>query len=91
MSTARVAGKAVVNQLGRVVMSVESEQNRPNEFGFAGAATAPEPAKDAEPVAPEEADGESAAVPSDDITGSITEAMQQSTEHSDDDEESGAG
>jgi hypothetical protein len=73
-------------------MSVESEQNRPNEFGFAGAATAPEPAKDAEPVAPvEEADAESAAVPSGDITGSITEAMKQSTEHGDDDEESGAG
>ena len=70
-------------------MSVESEQNRPNEFGFAGAATAPEPAKTAEPV--EQVDAESIAVPSGDLTGSITEAIEQVKKHGDEDEESGAG
>ena len=47
-------------------MTVESESNEPNEFGFAGGATAPQPEPDREPT--EHVDAERIAVPSDDLT-----------------------
>ena len=59
-------------------MTAESESNQPNEYGFAGGATAPEPMKTPEPI--EEVDGESVAVPAGDLTGAITEAIDELTE-----------
>jgi hypothetical protein len=53
----------------------EQEQNEPNEFGFAGAATAPEPER-----AKGEGFGEKIAVPSGDLTGAITAAIDEVTE-----------
>jgi hypothetical protein len=63
-------------------MTVESESNRPNEFGYAGAATAPQPEPTREPV--EEVDGESIAVPSGDLTGAISDAIDEMTQRDDD-------
>lgn len=51
--------------------------NEPNEFGFAGEPTAPQPG----PVG--DVDGESIAIPSGDITTAVTEAIE---ELSDDDD-----
>ncbi|MCO8272460.1 hypothetical protein M1L60_17840 [Actinoplanes sp. TRM 88003] len=53
----------------------EQEQDEPNEFGFAGGATAPEPVKE-----PAEGYGENIAVPAGDLTGAITEAIEEATE-----------
>ena len=53
------------------------ETNEPNEFGFGGGATAPQP----EPAA--EGYGENIAVPAGDITGAITEAIEEFTDHDD--------
>jgi hypothetical protein len=64
-------------------MTVESQSNEPNEFGFAGGATAPEPEPTMEPI--EEVEGESVAIPAGDITGAITESIDELTEHNDDD------
>jgi hypothetical protein len=64
-------------------MTVESESDQPNEFGFAGGATAPQPKPTRESI--EEVEGESIAVPAGDITGAITEAIDELTEHNDDD------
>jgi hypothetical protein len=63
-------------------MTVESESDQPNEFGFAGGATAPQPKPTGESI--EEVEGESIAVPASDITGAITEAIDELTEHNDD-------
>ncbi|WP_433370749.1 hypothetical protein ACQPZX_46090 [Actinoplanes sp. CA-142083] len=66
-------------------MTSESrETDQPNEFGFSGGATAPEPKADHRPV--EEVDGESIAVPAGDLTGAISEAIEEATEgrHHDD-------
>ena len=48
------------------------EPNEPNEFGFAGAATGPEPNLSEEP----ESEGEEIAVPAGDITGAIVSAIE---------------
>ncbi len=48
------------------------ETDEPNEFGFAGAATAPQP----EPETTHEDFGEEIAVPAGDLTGSIVAAME---------------
>ncbi|MEU8815675.1 hypothetical protein [Actinoplanes sp. NPDC048796] len=53
----------------------ETEQNEPNEFGFAGAGTAPQPERE-----PAEGFGESIAVPAGDLTGSIVEAIEEAAE-----------
>ncbi|XVV12088.1 hypothetical protein ACQP2X_45955 [Actinoplanes sp. CA-131856] len=62
----------------------ETEQDEPNEFGFAGGATAPQPVKDVP-----EGYGESIAVPAGDLTGSIVEAIEEVAEgrhhHNDED------
>ncbi|WP_127498181.1 hypothetical protein [Actinoplanes solisilvae] len=55
--------------------SREQEQDEPNQFGFAGGATAPEPIKE-----PAEGYGESIAVPAGDLTEAITEAIDEVTE-----------
>ena len=75
-------------------MTAESDAERPNEYGFAGEATAPEPeaATEDQPrgetrpsdreagdrIAP--VDGERIAVPSGDLTGAITNALDDSVE-----------
>ncbi|AGL21047.1 hypothetical protein [Actinoplanes sp. N902-109] len=56
----------------------ESEGNRPNEHGFSGGATAPEPRPDREPG--EQVDGEAIAVPAGDITGAVSEAIEEATD-----------
>jgi hypothetical protein len=48
------------------------ESDEPNEFGFAGDATAPQP----EPETADEGFGESIAVPAGDLTGAIVAAME---------------
>jgi hypothetical protein len=63
-------------------MTVESESDQPNEFGFGGGATAPQPRTD-EPSAP---DGESIAVPAGDITGAVSDAIEDIS-HGDDAQE----
>ncbi len=60
-------------------MTVESESNHPNEFGFAGGATTPEPER--EPA--EESDAERVAVPSDDLTGAISDGLGEATQGDD--------
>ena len=68
-------------------MTTESrETNQPNEYGFAGDATAPQPEPDRTPV--EEVDGERIAVPAGDLTGAITHAIDDMTERRDEDEDS---
>jgi hypothetical protein len=62
-------------------MTVESESNRPNEFGFAGGATAPTPEPTGTPA--ESVDGESIAIPADDLTGAISQAIEELTTHQD--------
>ena len=64
-------------------MTSERETDQPNEFGFAGGATAPEPEPDHR--TPEEVDGESIAVPAGDLTGAITHAIEEATDRHDDD------
>ncbi|GGQ41467.1 hypothetical protein [Couchioplanes azureus] len=63
-------------------MTVESEEHRPNEYGFSGAATAPEPERAPEPAG--KVDGESIAVPAGDITGAVSEAIEDATTRDDD-------
>ena len=61
------------------------EPNEPNEFGFAGAATGPEPNLSEDEVS----EGEEIAVPAGDITGAIVSAIEghhDEDEHSDDKE-----
>jgi hypothetical protein len=58
------------------------EANEPNEYGFAGDATAPEPERETKPA--EGADGERVAVPAGDLTGAITGALEDSLVRDDD-------
>jgi hypothetical protein len=53
------------------------ESDRPNEFGFAGAGTAPQPQRTQETGG---VDGESIAVPAGDITGAVTDAIEETVE-----------
>jgi hypothetical protein len=55
--------------------SRETEQDEPNEFGFAGGATAPQPEKE-----PDEGYGESIAIPAGDLTGAVSDAIEEATE-----------
>ena len=64
-------------------MSVESESDQPNEYGFGGAATAPQPRTD-EPD--RDVDGEGVAVPAGDITGAVSDAIEDMS-HGDDAQE----
>jgi len=65
-------------------MTSERETDQPNEFGFAGGATAPEPEPDRRTA--EEVDGESIAVPAGDLTGAITHAIEDATDRDDDED-----
>ncbi|MCU7726761.1 hypothetical protein ODJ79_23775 [Actinoplanes sp. KI2] len=66
-------------------MTSERETDQPNEFGFSGGATAPQPEPDHRKA--EDVDGESIAVPSGDLTGAITHAIEDATEHRHDEDE----
>ena len=66
-------------------MTSERETDQPNEFGFSGGATAPQPEPDHRPA--EEVDGESIAVPAGDLTGAITHAIDEATDRRHDDDE----
>jgi len=57
------------------------EPNEPNEFGFAGAATGPEP----NPSEEKESEGEEIAVPAGDITGAIVSAIEGDRDRDEDD------
>jgi len=59
-------------------MTVESESPEPNEFGFSGGATAPEPESERKPA--EEVGAERIAIPSDDLTGAISEGIDRATQ-----------
>ena len=67
-------------------MTSERETDQPNEFGFAGGATAPQPEPDRRTA--DQVDGESIAVPAGDLTGAITHALEEATEdhHHDEDD-----
>jgi hypothetical protein len=60
-------------------MTSERETDQPNEFGFSGGATAPEPQPDHRTA--EEVDGENIAIPAGDLTGAITHALEEAIEH----------
>jgi hypothetical protein len=64
-------------------MTVESEENRPNEYGFAGDGTAPQP----ERTSTDAVDGEDIAVPAGDLTGAITGAIDEAIDRDDKAEE----
>jgi hypothetical protein len=66
-------------------MTVESEEPQPNEFGFGGAATAPQPEPTRESA--EEVEGESIAVPAGDITGAVSDAIEDVSYNDDDNRE----
>ena len=61
------------------------EADEPNEFGFSGGATAPEPEPRRERI--EDNYGESIAVPAGDLTGSITAAIDELSGDDDDEDE----
>ena len=65
-------------------MTSERETDQPNEFGFAGGATAPQPEPDRRTA--DQVDGESIAVPDGDLTGAITHAIEEVTEHDEEDD-----
>jgi hypothetical protein len=64
-------------------MTVEPGTNEPNEHGFAGDPSGPEPAR--EPKSAEDAHGEEIAVPAGDLTGALTEALEPGRDDSRDD------
>ena len=59
-------------------MTVESETNEPNQSGFAGAASGPEPVKVTENL--DDINAESIAVPGGDLTEALSEAMEPAAE-----------
>jgi hypothetical protein len=63
------------------VMTAESESNQPNESGYAGEATAPQPEPDRKPA--EEVEAERIAVPSDDLTGAVSDGIDAATQGDD--------
>jgi hypothetical protein len=65
-------------------MTTERESDQPNEEGFAGDPTTPQP----EPIEPiEKVDGESIAVPAGDLTRPITETLEGLGGRNDDSDE----
>jgi hypothetical protein len=63
-----------------VMTDQTKESDEPNEFGFAGDGTAPQPA----PETAGEGYGESIAVPAGDLTGAIVAAMEPDETDKDD-------
>ncbi|MGA5301517.1 hypothetical protein ACPCHT_16430 [Nucisporomicrobium flavum] len=64
-------------------MTDASEEHRPNEYGFSGGATAPEPEPRSERT--DDVDGEAIAVPAGDLTGAVSHAIEDATTGGDDD------
>jgi hypothetical protein len=65
-------------------MTAETESNEPNEWGFAGDPSTPEP----QPTSrSEDDDAEGIAVPSGDLTAPIMEALEGAGPRRDDDED----
>jgi hypothetical protein len=62
--------------------TTEGETHRPNEYGFGGGATTPEPVPEKHR---DGVDGESIAVPAGDLTGAVTEAIEDLAGSDDDD------
>jgi len=62
-------------------MTVESESNEPNEFGFAGDATAPQPERERDSA--DHVDAERIAVPADDLTGALSDGIDRATQGDD--------
>ena len=62
-------------------MTVEPGTNEPNEHGFAGDPSGPEPARDRDSA--EHAQGEDVAVPAGDLTGAVTDALEPGRDDSD--------
>ena len=58
-------------------MTDASEEHQPNQYGFSGGATAPEPDPRSERT--DEVNGEDIAVPAGDITGSVSRAIEDAT------------
>jgi len=63
-------------------MTDASEEHQPNQYGFSGGATAPEP--DTRSERTDEVVGEDIAVPAGDITGSVSRAIEDATTGDDD-------
>jgi len=63
----------------------ETLQDGPNEAGFSGGATTPEVDEDTEPEDPELAEAERIAIPGDDLTTAIGEAVSGDARHRPDD------
>lgn len=63
-----------------------TSHDEPNRWGFAGEATAPEPAHDT-PAEHEEDLAEQVAVPADDLTADLTEALAEVTDGEEETEE----
>ena len=66
-------------------MTSKRETDQPNEFGFSGEGTGPQPEPDHRTAS--EVDGESIAIPSGDLTGAITHALEEVVEHHHDQDE----
>jgi len=64
-------------------MTTEAESPEPNESGFAGEGTAPEPDTERRPA--EEINAERIAIPSEDLTGAISDGIDQATRGDDSD------
>ena len=57
-----------------------NEPNQPNEYGFAGEGTAPQPAQaHPDPSSTTDEDGERTAVPADDLTGAVGDGLDDLT------------
>jgi hypothetical protein len=65
--------------------SSSNPPNEPNDEGFAGDPSTPEPEPAAARRSRDEVDGESVAVPAGDITGAITGALENATADRDED------
>ena len=66
---------------GAVAGRSDGESNRPNEFGYSGDGTAPQPEPERDPA--DESAAERVAVPSDDLTGAISDGIDELTQRDD--------
>jgi hypothetical protein len=64
-------------------MTMQPETHEPNEEGFAGDPSTPEPEPDRRPA--DEVVGESIAVPAGDLTGALSEAIEDVSGSNDED------
>lgn len=65
-----------------------AETNQPNEYGYAGGASTPEPGQ-AHPDATTETDAERVAVPAGDLTGAISDGIDDAAHPDDTDDDTG--